>query len=140
MDEIKAVACNYRYSTKVCPVGAKAYVLGTNPGNGNDHIRIVARSRGGRWVEKYEDSRYLENFRVVTLVEAKAPYHVVSDRGYVRDMADFCAAMNAGEFYGSGRPLGPNSGARPGDERRRHRSPFGTAQNHPHARSTPGSA
>lgn len=136
MDEIKAVACNYRYSTKICPQAAKAFVLGTNPGNGSDHILIVARSRGGRWVEKYEDSRYLEHFRIVTLVECRAPYSVVKARGYIRDAEAWCAAMNAGQFYGAGRPLGPDSGARDGPRRAHRASPI----HHPHGISASGRA
>lgn len=124
MDEIKAVACNYRYSTKLCPQSAKAFVLGSNPGNGSDRICVVARSRGGRWVTKYEDSRYLENFRLVTLLACRAPYAIVADRGYVHDAEAWCAAMNARQFAGADRPLGPDSGAGDGP-RRAHRPSHG---------------
>lgn len=134
MDEIKAVACNYRYSTRICPQSAKAFVLNTNPGNGSDHIRIVARSRGGRWVVKYEDSRYLENFRIVTLVACRAPYSVVKE-AYVPDAEAWCAMMNAREFYGAGRPLGPDSGARDGSRRAHSALPI----HHPHGGSGSGS-
>ena len=112
MDEIRAVACNYIMSTSACSKGAKAFVLGENPGNGNDRIRVLARSRGGRWIEKYEDSRHLGNFRVVTVVAATSYFHALRGRAYVRDAEGFAAAMSARQFYDADRPIGADSRAR----------------------------
>lgn len=102
MDGIRAVACNYRIPTKVCKRGAKAFVLSTNPGNGSDRISVMARSRGGRWVEKYEDSRYLHNFRVVTLMACHPACERVGLWGLAEEpwCAEWLAMMNAEEYYG----------------------------------------
>lgn len=32
-----------------------------------DRIEVLLRSRGGRWIEKWQDIRTLENFRVKTI-------------------------------------------------------------------------
>lgn len=113
MEETRAVACNYRIPTKVCVRGAKAFVLGTNPGNGSDRIKVLARSRGGRWVEKYEDARYLHNFRTVTLMEC----HPAFERARSRDLgaepwcAAWVAAMNAtAPASGTDSHAGPSAG------------------------------
>jgi len=63
----KVVQCNYAVPTKIAAQGARAYVVYPNGGNGHDRIGILVRSRGGRWVEKWEDSRRLRDFRVKTL-------------------------------------------------------------------------
>jgi hypothetical protein len=63
----KVVQCNYAVPTKIAAQGARAYVVYPNAGNGHDRIGILVRSRGGRWVEKWEDSRRLRDFRVKTL-------------------------------------------------------------------------
>lgn len=42
------MACNYIVPTHIAVAGARAYVCLTNPGNGNDRIDILVRSRGGR--------------------------------------------------------------------------------------------
>lgn len=61
------VQCNYAQATKVAARGARAYVVLTNPGSGHDRIQVFARSRGGRWVLKWEPIRYLVNFREKTI-------------------------------------------------------------------------
>jgi hypothetical protein len=66
--EYKAIACNYTESTKIASVGAIAYVARGNPGNGHERIPIVARSRGGRWIYKWESIRRLDNFRLKTVM------------------------------------------------------------------------
>lgn len=58
-----AVACNYAEGTAAVAEGALAFVWLTNPGGGNDRIQVLARSRGGRWIRKWEDMRRLTNFR-----------------------------------------------------------------------------
>lgn len=63
----KIIACNFRQGTSVARKGALAYLLSDNRGNGSDRVEILIRSRGGRWVEKWEDIRRLENFRVKTI-------------------------------------------------------------------------
>lgn len=59
----RVVQCNYAVPVSVAAAGARAYLVQPNPGSGNDRIMILARSRGGRWIEKWENIRRLENFR-----------------------------------------------------------------------------
>jgi hypothetical protein len=66
-DDRRAIACNVIEPTKTASTGALAYVRWNNPGNGDDRIPLLIRSRGGRWIEKWEDMRRLGNFRLKTL-------------------------------------------------------------------------
>lgn len=61
------IQCNYATATKSVPAGARAYVLRTNPGNGNDRIVVLARSRGARWIETWVSIAHLRDFRVKTI-------------------------------------------------------------------------
>jgi hypothetical protein len=63
----RVVQCNYAEPTSVAATGARAYLVRPNPGGGDDRIVILVRSRGGRWIEKWENIRRLENFRAKTL-------------------------------------------------------------------------
>lgn len=63
----RVVQCNYAEATKIAAQGARAYLVLPNPGGGHDRITVLVRSRGGRWVEKWEDTRRLRDFRVKTL-------------------------------------------------------------------------
>ena len=67
LSDRKVIQCNYADGTKIARAGARAYVVLPNPGNGHDRIKILVRSRNGRWVEKYEDIQRLTNFRVKAL-------------------------------------------------------------------------
>lgn len=58
------IQCNYKVGTNVAAMGARAYVVRSNPGGGDDRILVLVRSRGGRWVEKWESTKRLDNFRV----------------------------------------------------------------------------
>jgi hypothetical protein len=70
----KALACNYAVATKVCPQNALCYIIDRNPGSGGERVKLLARSRGGRWVEKWEVRWRLHNFRVKT-VPSSNPIH-----------------------------------------------------------------
>lgn len=59
--------CNYVTSTGPVATGARAYLVQPNPGGGDDRIIVLARSRGGRWIEKWESIKRLGAFRVKTL-------------------------------------------------------------------------
>ena len=72
----KALACNYAESVSVAAKGALAYVRWPNYGNANDRVLLLVRSRGGRWIEKWEAMRRLTNFRLKTL----PPQHPLYDR------------------------------------------------------------
>ena len=63
----RVVQCNYREATNIAAEGARCYLVRPNPGGGDDRIVILARSRSGRWIEKWEDIRRLRDFRVKTL-------------------------------------------------------------------------
>ena len=68
------IACNYREGTGVAAEGALAYVILQLGGNLPDRVRVLARSRGGRWVEKWESMRRLTNFRLKTIPPAHPRY------------------------------------------------------------------
>lgn len=61
------LVCNYAEATGVVAAGAKAYVILQLGGNLPERVRVLAHSRGGRWVEKWENLRRLTNFRLVTI-------------------------------------------------------------------------
>lgn len=66
-DDRHVVQCNYTEGITSVAQGARAYVIYPNDGNGAERICVLVRSRGGRWIEKWEDIRRLGNFRVKTL-------------------------------------------------------------------------
>jgi len=61
------IVCNYTEGTGIVAKGAKAYVVLQLGGNLPENIPVVVRSRGGRWVRKWERVRRLDNFRLKTL-------------------------------------------------------------------------
>lgn len=63
----RVIACNYAAPTSIATEGAKAYIIPQLGGNLPERVRVLVRSRGGRWVEKWESVRRLDNFRLVTL-------------------------------------------------------------------------
>jgi hypothetical protein len=69
--ERRIVQCNYVTGTRVASLGARAYVVRANPGGCNDRILVLARSRGGRWIEKWESIKVLGNFRIRTMPDAR---------------------------------------------------------------------
>lgn len=66
-EDRRAIACNYIEGTSPTPQGGLAYVLLPNPGSGAERVQLLARSRSGRWIEKWEDIRRLTNFRWKTI-------------------------------------------------------------------------
>lgn len=73
--EIKVVACNFLEATSECREGALAYVHNENRGNGSERIEVIARSRSGRWVTKWEAIWRLGNFRLKTMLPDTQCYH-----------------------------------------------------------------
>jgi hypothetical protein len=59
------VQCNYKADTSVCAKGARAYLVSFDVVG--KRVRVVARSRSGRWVDRWEHQRNLHNFRLKTL-------------------------------------------------------------------------
>jgi hypothetical protein len=66
-DDRKVIACNYDSGRRAVAQGALAYVLPQLGGNLPERVRVLVRSRGGRWIEKWENVRRLVNFRLKTL-------------------------------------------------------------------------
>jgi hypothetical protein len=67
VDDMRVIACNYTGPTKVAAAGARAYVIPQFGGNLPERVRVLVRSRGGRWVEKWESMKRLDNFRMKTI-------------------------------------------------------------------------
>ena len=67
MEDRHVIACNYSEGTGFITLGSKAYVIPQLGGNLPDRVRVLARSRSGRWIEKWESMRRLGNFRLKTL-------------------------------------------------------------------------
>jgi hypothetical protein len=63
----RVVACNYHEGTKHVAPGALAFVLFENRGNGAEKVELLVRSRGGRFIRKWESLWRLKNLRVKTL-------------------------------------------------------------------------
>lgn len=78
--DLRVIACNYREGTNIASPGALAYVCWTNPGSGNDRIPILARSRGGRWIHKWEAMWRLANFRFRQIPPGHPRYDHIRDR------------------------------------------------------------
>lgn len=69
------IACNYTEPTTVAAKGARAFVIAQFGGNMPERLRVVVRTRGGRWVEKWENTRRLGNFRLATIPPFTPRYH-----------------------------------------------------------------
>lgn len=67
MTDRLVIQCNYTEGTNIASPGARAYLAMINPGNGNDRITVLVRSRGSRWVRKWENTARLADFRVKVL-------------------------------------------------------------------------
>lgn len=53
----RAIACNVREAGKVTTAGALAYVRNPNFDNASERVEVLVRSRGGRWIQRWEDTR-----------------------------------------------------------------------------------
>jgi hypothetical protein len=95
MTDRRVVACNLSEATKVAAQGAKAYVVLPNPGSGHDRIEVLVRSRGGRWVRKWENARRLTNFRAVTIPPDHPRY--ADERLWDYEAEALAARLAAGE-------------------------------------------
>jgi hypothetical protein len=78
--ERHVIACNYAVDCKTATKGALAYVTLMNPGNGNLRIEILSRSRGGRWIVKWERIDRLTNFRLKTIVPGAGRLYTLAKR------------------------------------------------------------
>lgn len=94
MEDKRAIQCNYTEGTKIAPKGAKAYLVRPNPGGGNDRIVILARSRGGRFVQKWESIKRLDNFRIKTIPPEHPFYN--DERLWTYDVITTVAGLKSG--------------------------------------------
>lgn len=78
----KVIQCNYRVATHAIAEGARAYVVYFNAGGGHDRLKVLVRSRSGRWIETWVDRRRLADFRVKTL----PPEHPMYSNGRVQSV------------------------------------------------------
>ena len=65
--DVRVIQCNYARPTKVALLGARAYVVLTNPGNGHERVCVLVFSRGKRWIRKWEAIGNLTDFRAKML-------------------------------------------------------------------------
>ena len=72
MPDRYAVCCNYAVGTNVAREGAQAWLSPFTRGDPS-HVRLIVRSRSGRWVCKWERLTRLKNFRAKTIVDGCAP-------------------------------------------------------------------
>ena len=72
MTAFKTITCNYRIATKANSQGAKGYLVGGWSDGAWERIRVLCRSRNGRWIEKWEHHRHLTDFRLTTIVPESA--------------------------------------------------------------------
>lgn len=99
MKEFRAIFCNYTKGTGIAAESAKCVLLSYGNVVGRDNrVIVLARSRGGRWVKKWETLKRLGNFRVKTVVESDPLYKVSYDRLYYTDeysnLTEDCKALN----------------------------------------------
>lgn len=81
--DLRVVQCNIAAPTKVATRGSRAYLVRLNPGGGDDRIVVLVRSRGRRFVQKWENIKNLTDFRVKTVPPEHPMYHFADliDRG-----------------------------------------------------------
>jgi hypothetical protein len=72
--DIKVMVCNYAEGTSECRKGALCYVANENPGSGGERVELLVRSRGGRWIRKWEARHRLERWRIRTVPPAHPLY------------------------------------------------------------------
>jgi hypothetical protein len=93
MDDRRVVQCNYAVATRVAARGARAYV-GLHTGGSvfdtgdirDGRIMVLVRSRGGRWVHKWERIAHLRDFRIKNLPPRHPLYN--DDRIYDAHIVD----------------------------------------------------
>lgn len=95
----RVIQCNLTTSQKTAVKGARAYVVLTNGGGGSDRIVILLRSRGGRWIEKWQDIRTLENFRAKTIPMGHPLYGNERIGWLVHDVEATAAMLNEAHHY-----------------------------------------
>lgn len=91
----QVIQCNYLETTRVAPLGARAYVAASSPVAIYGRIVVLVRSHGGRWVQKWENLQRLGNFRVKVLPPEHGHHRDERIRTFTDDAAaQFLAAIN----------------------------------------------
>jgi hypothetical protein len=82
----KVIQCNFREGTSECAEGARAYVLDAEfAGDRVRRVQLLARSRSGRWIQKWEAAGRLRDFRFKTIPPEHAVYEKVADTLFAED-------------------------------------------------------
>jgi hypothetical protein len=71
----KVIACNYVSSTSACAAGSLCFVTQFWNGEEKSRVQILARSRSGRWIQKWEGIDKLSSYRIKTLPPAHPLYY-----------------------------------------------------------------
>jgi hypothetical protein len=79
----RVIQCNFCEATSECSEGARAYLMQNLWGR--DRVRILARSRSGRWIDKWESARRLNYFRTKTMPASHPLYEMVPEIIYTDD-------------------------------------------------------
>lgn len=74
MTDLYAVTGNYLDSTKTSRKGARVWLINSNPGNAGEDVCVLAVSRSGRLIEKWDRGHRLGDWRVKALPPAH-PLH-----------------------------------------------------------------
>jgi hypothetical protein len=109
MTEFKTIVCNYAVARPATSKGAKAYLIGGWSDGAWERLRVLARSRSGRWIEIWEDYRHLTNFRLTMVVPESPDYQRLSkvslfgpDPVYSQErMQQLCDYLNTGGWDAS---------------------------------------
>ena len=83
MSDKLVIACNYTEAISECSAGSLAYVIGV-PGDPS-RIHLLTRSRSGRWIDKWESLKRLDNFRGKTI----PPEHPLYKDGRLFDYGEY---------------------------------------------------
>jgi hypothetical protein len=70
MSDKRAIACNLEKAESSAVRGALAYIVTL----AHERARVLVRSRGGRWIEKWVAIKNLGNFRLRTIPK-ESPIH-----------------------------------------------------------------
>ncbi len=96
MTDRHVIQCSYLETTRTAPRGARAYVVLTNPRSGHDRIVVLVRCHGGQWVQKWENTQRLGDFRIQVLSPGHAHHGDQRLRNFTDDEAQqFLAAVTA---------------------------------------------
>lgn len=105
--DIRVVACNYLVGTSAVAQGALCYAVHVWCG---ERVRILARSRSGRWIEKWANFKKLGNFRLKTLPPEHPRYrdyraHSWADPDVLLTELQRAVAVHAAALMGVAKPV-----------------------------------